>query len=325
MPRHLCAAFVYAYATLVRRGRLEPTTGYRDAIRKLKSVAVEPQRDVYLGVAGPRTAAAVASESASSPRYRTQLCADIEDVMEEEALEGVLFHWPPPYRDSLRSAVIARQFVGAMETCLGAFNKKMALVAPQDEGERNQFFPFLVGDKLSYNVVFWTHNLHRGLGTLAHCTVNVPDITKAALSSEQVALQEVMKKGAPELHKQALVTVSLRALRFRLLVTAGPDKLSSADPDKTEALPYTSVCREIAPNHSQWRWTMSRQDGCVHGTYQNMWMSSLHDASDVYFTNCTTGVALFDMAYDDYQGVCGKKHPLTTMIARGLNISNVVH
>lgn len=205
-----------------------------------------------------------------------------------------------------------------METCFGAFSKMMALVVPGDEEQRSTFFPFLVGTKLPYKVVFWTHNLRKipGPSTVAHCVVNLPDI---------IALQKSLNQTAPELHRQAVVTVSLRALKFQLLITTGPNALSSAVPDKTQVLPYTRVCREIAPNNNQWRWSMSKRDGCAHGTYQNLWMASLHDASDKYFTNFSTDIALFDMAYDDYHGVCGSKHPLSRAIVRGLNMSNFVH
>ncbi|XP_065303299.2 uncharacterized protein [Dermacentor albipictus] len=318
MPRHLCSVFVCAYATLVRRGRMAPKDSYQDAVKNLQSVARDPRRDVYLALAGPGTPSGVASETASSTRYRTQLCEHLEDVLEDLDLQGALFHWPSPYRDTLGDAVVARQFVGAMETCLGAFSKKMALVVPENELERKHFFPFIDGTRLSYNVVFWTHELHKkpGSDTMAHCAVNLPKI---------VNLQADLKKTAPALHDQAMVTASLRALRFHLLVTEGPNKLSRVEPNKTRNLPYTAVCRETVPNQSQWRWSMSKEDGCVHGTYQNQWMASMHDASDIYFANFTTGVALFDMAYDDFLGVCGQKHPLTTMIVRGLNISHIIH
>ncbi|XP_054927598.1 uncharacterized protein [Dermacentor andersoni] len=364
MPRHLCSVFVCAYATLVRRGRLAPRDSYQatffpykrtvgcleqskknsvkntrtqlpscpvriehihsstlwaaDAVKNLQSVARDPRRDVYLALAGPGTPHGVASETASSTRYRTQLCEHLEDVLEDLDLQGALFHWPSPYRDTLWDAVVARQFVGAMETCLGAFSKKMALVVPENELERKHFFPFIDGTRLSYNVVFWTHELHKkpGSDTMAHCAVNLPQI---------VNLQADLKKTAPALHNQAVVTASLRALQFHLLVTEGPNKLSRVEPTKTRTLPYTAVCRETVPNQSQWHWSMSKEDGCVHGTYQNQWMASIHDASDIYFANFTTGVAIFDMAYDDFQGVCGQKHPLTTMIVRGLNISHIIH
>ncbi|XP_075556842.1 uncharacterized protein LOC142588916 [Dermacentor variabilis] len=332
MPSHLCSVFVCAYATLVRRGRLAPRDSYQDAVKNLQAVARDPRRDVYLALAGPGTPHGVASETASSTRYRTQLCEHLEDVLEDLDLQGALFHWPPPYHDTLWDAVVARQFVGAMETCLGAFSKKMALVVPENELERKHFFPFIDGIRLSYNVVFWTHELHKkpGSGTMAHCAVNLPQIVShkhcfRISQSIQVNLQADLKKTAPALHDQAVVTASLRALQFHLLVTEGPNKLSRVDPNKTQKLPYTAVCRETVPNQSQWRWSMSKEDGCVHGTYQNQWMASIHDASDIYFANFTTGVALFDMAYDDFQGVCGQKHPLTTMIVRGLNISHIIH
>ncbi|XP_075723341.1 uncharacterized protein LOC142765725 [Rhipicephalus microplus] len=229
-----------------------------------------------------------------------------------------MFHWPSPYSDTIGDAKVARQFFSAMETCLDAFSKKMALVVPSDEGDRKRFFPFIDGVRHSYNVVYWTHNLHEihGHDTTARCTVNLPDILN---------LQTDLKKATPALHDRAMVTVSLRALEYHLLVTTGPNKLNSADPNKTEVLPYTAVCRESVPNQSQWQWSMSKEDGCVHGTYQDRWIASLHEASDTYFANFTMGVAIFDIAYDDYEGLCKEKYPLTTAVVRGLNISHIMH
>ncbi|KAL1436776.1 hypothetical protein MTO96_049320 [Rhipicephalus appendiculatus] len=274
----------------------------RDSVNKLQSAAQGPRRDVYLALAGPGTPSSVASETASSTRYRTQLCEGLEDVLEDLDLQGAMFNWPSPYSDTLGDAKVAQQFFSAMETCLGAFSKKMALVVPSDEGDRKQFFPFIDGVRHSYNVVYWTHNLHEidGHDTLARCTVNLPDI---------LDLQTDLKNTTPALHDQAIVTVSLRALKFHLLVTTGPNKLSSAEPNKTEVLPYTTVCRETVPNQSQWQWSMSKEDGCVHGTYQDWWMASLHEASDIYFANFTTGVAIFRHSLRRLRGHLQSKVP----------------
>ncbi|KAL3174360.1 hypothetical protein MRX96_040948 [Rhipicephalus microplus] len=275
MPSYLCSAFVYAYVMLVRRGRLAPKDTYQSSVKNLQSVAQDPRRDVYLALAGPGTPSGVASETASSTRYRTQLCEGLEDVLEDLDLQGAMFHWPSPYSDTIGDAKVARQFFSAMETCLDAFSKKMALVVPSDEGDRKRFFPFIDGVRHSYNVVYWTHNLHEihGHDTTARCTVNLPDILN---------LQTELKKATPALHDRAMVTVSLRALEYHLLVTTGPNKLNSAEPNKTEVLPYTAA-------------------------------------------NFTMGVAIFDIAYDDYEGLCKEKYPLTTAVVRGLNISHIMH
>ncbi|XP_049267679.1 uncharacterized protein LOC125756780 [Rhipicephalus sanguineus] len=182
MPRYLCSTFVYAHVTLVRRGRLAPKDSYQDAVKKLQSAAQDPRRDVYVALAGPGTPSGVASETASSTRYRTQLCEGLEDVLEDMDLQGATFHWPSPYSDTLGDAKVAQQFFSAMETCLGAFSKKMALVVPSNEGDRKRFFPFIDGVRHSYNVVYWTHNLHEipDHDTLARCTVNLPDIVSLA-------------------------------------------------------------------------------------------------------------------------------------------------
>ncbi|KAH6926353.1 hypothetical protein HPB50_017533 [Hyalomma asiaticum] len=243
MPSYLCSAFVYAYATLVRRGRLAPKESYQGAVKKLQSVAQDPSRDVYLALAGPDTPSGVASETASSTRYRTQLCGGLEDVLEDLDLQGAMFHWPSPYRDTLGGADVARQFFGVMETCLDAFSKKMALVVPRNEGERRNFFPFINDVRHSYNVVYWTHNLHDpGHDAVARCTVNLPDI---------VNLQMDLKKTTPALHDRAILTVSLRALQYQLLIATGPNKLSSVQPNKTEVLPYTAVSMSYHLNCSQ--------------------------------------------------------------------------
>ncbi|CAN7940897.1 unnamed protein product [Ixodes pacificus] len=203
-----------------------------------------------------------------------------------------------------------------MEACLTAIDRKMALVVPMDEAERASFFPYLTWPNISFIVLVWTHSPHKipGLSTVAHCPVNIPDIT---------TLQDKLRTKEPNLHNRTIVTLSLQALKFVLRRPNAPDRLNSALLDKTTVIPYTEVCRKIDLNGG-WTWSMDKRSGCVQVYKGSVWISSMHDASDGFIV-FSTGVALFDMHMDDYRGVCGRKHVLTNAVVRGVNISSRTH
>ncbi|KAH7961896.1 hypothetical protein HPB52_013240 [Rhipicephalus sanguineus] len=112
---------------------------------------------------------------------------------------------------------------------------------------------------------------------------------------------------------RCLIGVSLGGLKFQLKNRSHHDVGSPATFVRT--VPYREICRQQG-----WRqWHDNVSECFVAWDGDRGWMSSLGPQSTGFTTEMASGLAVFDLDFDDYLGECGNKFPVLRALRSALN------
>ncbi|XP_064473854.1 uncharacterized protein LOC135388314 isoform X3 [Ornithodoros turicata] len=309
VPRQYCSAFVYGFVQLQSPGQLEDVTPYKGDVTLLKNTAKinkGQSRPVYLAVGGPSATDHI-KDTVKVDKHRDTFCVGLLDALKQYNLDGAVIHFEATLLDN---NLISAAFASHISTCFSAHGKTLVLVVPSQSAKRQQYFPFI---DASYNVsvIFWTHHIVDPADTVSQCPVDLKMID----DFEKHSMPQPSGHSKPT--PQYLITLSLSAGRFRLSNSNNPGSLQAVVAGSPETVRYTEVCRG---EKLQWQRKLNSDTGCIEIWKGDVWMSSLDGASDKAICHTlSTGIAIFDMEYDDFLGTCdGNKHPLMRAVARGV-------
>ncbi|XP_077524304.1 uncharacterized protein LOC144135535 [Amblyomma americanum] len=300
LPLELCSAVVFCCLDLSREGDSVAVLAtdeerYREIAERRRAY---PWVRLLVGVGGPQ-AIEDGFRVLSSPNVTNmtvvRLCRSLHKFAQRLGAEGAVFHAPRGTGGSYH------QFIVNLNECLGAFDIEVSVVIPQDAIDDKVFWKYEAYYRLLKNVVVWGH---------------MPDMSRASCAYDANAFQpwfEWLQRKPLSVATKSLLSMSLAPLRYAM-PPAHEDRSCFLGETTTrpQKVHFTQVCLklpDIAVEEPRPR-TSCRVYHDKHDCYLAFSSKALNTIDEVVNRHFQNGLAVVDLNFDDYLGVCGERHRL---------------
>lgn len=300
LPVELCSVVVFCCLDLSREG----DSVYAVAADQERYKAIVERRKAYpwvrmfLGIGGPR-AFEDGFRTLASPGVTNmtvvRLCRSVHKFLSRMGGEGVLFHAPPGTDGSYH------RFILNLNDCLSAFDIEVSVVIPPDAIDDKAFFKYEAYYRHMKNVVVWAH---------------VPNTSYATCPFDTAFFArwfEWLRSKPLSVANKSLLSLSMAPLRYPMPPeNEGQDcfhRPSQNQPLKTH---FSQVCLKVVdmtvedPDNA----TSCRVYRDKRGCYLTFSTRAVNAIAEVVNRRFQNGLAVVDLNFDDYLGVCGERHRL---------------
>ncbi|XP_077535982.1 uncharacterized protein LOC144148300 [Haemaphysalis longicornis] len=300
LPVELCSAVVFCCVDLSREGDSVSVVAadeerYKRIVERRKAY---PWVRLFLGIGGPRTLEdgfrTLASAGVTNMTV-VRLCRSLHKFIGRVGGEGVLFHAPPGTDGSYH------RFIVNLNDCLSAFDIEVSVVIPPDAIEDKAFFKYEAYYRHMKNVVVWAH---------------IPNMSYTTCPFDTAFFArwfEWLRSKPLSVANKSLLTLSMAPLRYPMPAdNENRDcfhRPSEKHPMKT---PFAQVCLKVEDMTVEEPGTATscRVYRDKRGCYLTFSTRALNAIAEVVNRRFQNGLAVVDLNFDDYLGVCGERHRL---------------
>ncbi|KAL3174428.1 hypothetical protein MRX96_041008 [Rhipicephalus microplus] len=300
LPLELCSAVVFCCLDLTQGG---DSVAVMAADEERYSAIAErrkayPWVRLFVGIGGPRAMKdgfrALASADVTNMTV-VRLCRSLHKLSERTGGKGVLFH-PPAGTDGSY-----HQFIVNLNECLGAFDIEVSVVIPEDAIDDRAFFKYEAYYRVLKNVVVWAH---------------IPNMSHAACGFDSGSFEpwfEWLKRKPLSVATKSLLSLSLAPLRYTMLPDqAGRSCFRKESVVKPQKVPFAQVCLKVPDMTAEEPLPTSschvyHDERDCYVTFSSKALTVIGNVVNRHFQN---GLAVVDLNFDDYLGVCGERHRL---------------